>query len=146
MSAARAYTPKAVKLGKSLLDIAIAQHTYGSTTLALDKINAEFLVNEPGWLPSVTVRNYADTRSKELDLSAIQFVDSDTKIKVVINYSDAFSILGKVDPGTYDLYASRPHPLFAGEIETAYICSGNLRIALATSIVDAITLEPGTPL
>lgn len=143
---ARAYTPKAPKLGRSALDIAIIQHTTGSMTIALDKINAEFLVDEPGWLPSVTVRNYAESRSVDLSLSAIQFLESDTKIKVTVSYADAFPILGKVDPGTYDIYATRPHPLFPGETETVYICSGNLKVQLATSLVDAITLEPGTPL
>jgi hypothetical protein len=143
---ARTYTPKAAKLEKTALDIAITQHTYGTMTVALDEINAEFLVDDPGWVASVTIRNYGESRSKELDLSAVQFVESNTKIRVNINYSDAFPILGKIDPGTYDLYASRPHPLFPGETETSYVCSGNLRVALATSIVGATTLEPGSPL
>lgn len=142
---ARKYTPKPAKLGKSLLDVAIAQHTTGSMTIPLATVNAEFLVDGTGWLPKVIIRNYAETRSTELDLSAIQFLEGDTKIKVTISYDSAFPTLGKVDSGTYDIYATRPHPSFAGETETAYILSGNLKIQLATSLVDAITLEPGTP-
>lgn len=139
---ARAYTPKPYKLARSLLDIAIIQHGTGSMTISLEDLNAEFLTDGTGWLPSVTIRNYAETRSKELSLSAVELLDSDTKLEVTVSYADAFPILAKVDPGTYDIYATRPHPSIPGATETAYIASGNLKIQLATSLVDAFTLEP----
>jgi hypothetical protein len=143
---ARSYTAKQLKLAESVLDIAINKNTSGSATVTLESINAEFLTDDSGWLPFLTIRNYSEQKSKELSISSVVFLESDTKIKMSVTYEEALPILGKVDPGTYDLYATRPHPLNAGQTETAYICSGNLRVQLASSIVDAYTLEPGNPL
>ena len=44
------------------------------------------------------------------------------------------------DPGTYDLYASRPSNEVAGQTETVLICSGNVKIQLGSVSVNAFNI------
>jgi hypothetical protein len=48
--------------------------------------------------------------------------------------------LGMVDPGTWDLFASRPSVSEPGITETVYIASGNLQIQMAQSNINAFTI------
>lgn len=146
MPRARMHSPKPLKLAESALDILVVKNGSGYAQVTLESINAEFLTDGTGWLPYLTIRNYSESLSEDLPLSSVVFVESDTEVKLSVTYDQAYSIIGKVDPGTYDLYATRPHPLFPGETEVAYISSGNLRVTMASSLVDAFILEPGTPL
>ena len=45
-----------------------------------------------------------------------------------------------VDPGTWDLYASRPSVETPGTTETVLICSGNVQFQLADGNINAFTL------
>ena len=62
---------------------------------------------------------------------------TDDRITVSVDYSDIRGLLGMIDPGTWDLYASRE---VDGEIETIYICSGNLSVSLSTPVINAYTV------
>lgn len=212
---ARRYTPKALKLGISDLDIDITAGESGSADVPLTQYGASFLVDELGWTPYVIARNYADSASvtlpdavttydpspssrtvtfKELtgnvatlttavahgfDIGTtvvIAGVDAtfngtysvtnvpssttftyektasnvtstaasgtassstDNRMIITINYDDVLKTIGRIDPGTYDVYADRES---GGEIETTYIGSGNLKVALASSTISAYTL------
>jgi hypothetical protein len=212
---ARRYTPKALKLGATDLDIEVLPNGVGTADVSLESINAMFLVEELGWNPYVIIRNYSDGVSRSLE-NAVTLSDptpttisvtsrsltdnivtlttsaahglepeadivvagiddtfngiytvlntptdttvtyekvaadvveapssgtitasSDDRITIEVEYSDALAVIGKVDPGTYDLYAERDS---GSEIETIYIASGNLRIKLASSSVVGYTL------
>jgi hypothetical protein len=62
---------------------------------------------------------------------------SDDRLTITLQYSDILKTIGKIDPGTYDLYAART----SGEvIETTYIGSGNVTVALSSSTINAYTL------
>jgi hypothetical protein len=61
----------------------------------------------------------------------------DDRITVTLQYNDILKTIGKVDPGTYDIYASRT---VGDTTETVYIGSGNLNVSLSTSVVTAYTL------
>lgn len=137
---ARRYSPKALKYGTSDLDITIVADYpdgSGSTTVTIASIDAEFLVEELGWTPYAVIYNYSGTKSLDLDPSAIEIITSDTELKVTVGYEEARGILGLVDPGTWDLYASRTS---GEEIEIVSIGSGNLKIALAENTINAYTL------
>ena len=45
-----------------------------------------------------------------------------------------------VDPGTWDLFASRPSVTTPGVTETVFIASGNLQIQMAQSNINAFTI------
>ena len=62
---------------------------------------------------------------------------SDDRATITLSYTDVLKTIGKIDPGTYDLYASRT----TGETtETIYIASGNVDVPLASSTINAYTL------
>jgi hypothetical protein len=138
---ARRYAPKELKYGTSDLDIEIvAQYgddVSGSTTVTIESIDAEFLTEEFGWTPYATIYNYSGTKSLELDPPAVEIITSDTEIKITVGYEEARGVIGLVDPGSWDLYASRTN---GEETEIVSIASGNLVIKLATTSVNAYTL------
>ena len=137
---ARRYSPKELKYSPTDLDIEIvAQYgdSSGSTTVTIASIDAEFLTEETGWTPYATIYNYSGTKSLELDQSAVEIITSDTEIKVTVGYEEARGVLGLVDPGSWDLYASRTN---GEETEIVSIATGNLVIKLATTAVNAYTL------
>lgn len=138
---ARRYSPKELKYSETDLDITIVgqygDDVSGSTTVSIASIDAEFLVEELGWTPYATIYNYSGTKSLDLDPSAVQIISSGTELKVTVEYEQARGILGLVDPGTWDLYASRTN---GEEIEMVSIASGNLIIKLSSSAVGAYTL------
>ena len=90
-------------------------------------------------VPSATTVQYAVTASDVASTSASGTItaSTDDRITVSIDYSDIRGLLGMVDPGTWDLYASRQ---IDGTTETVYICSGNLSVSLATPLINAYTV------
>lgn len=212
---ARRYTPKALKLASSDLDIEITPGTSGSTSFLAEAFNAYFLIEENGWEPYIVIRNYSESSSKTVTTGIttsdptpttinisnkaltsnvatittatahglvvdaevlIAGVDAtfngtytvvntpttttftyaktaanvastasggtvtaatDDRVTIEVDYDDAYPIIGKIDPGTYDLYAERT---VGANTETVYIGSGNLTVALATSAINAYTL------
>lgn len=212
---ARRYTPKALKLAASDMDMTVTAGGTGTVNIALEDINALFLVEELGWSPYIIVRNYAESASVTLDdvvttsdptpvartvtnkaltsniatlttsvahglyagatvviagvdatFNGTYTVDNvpttttftysktasnvasaaasgtvtaatDDRASIVVAYDDILKTLGKVDPGTYDLYAERT---VGATVETTYIASGNISISLASALVSAYTL------
>jgi hypothetical protein len=63
---------------------------------------------------------------------------TDDRITVTVGYDDALAVLGMIDGGSWDLYATRT--TIGGDTETVYIGSGNLRIALASNVVSAYSI------
>jgi hypothetical protein len=137
---ARRYSTKEFKLGPSNLDITVVRDLGGSITVPLPYINAEFLNDQVGWVPNIIIRNYAGTNSLDLDPGAVAIDPDNDDITVNVTYPDALQTLGMVDPGTWDLYASRPSVTEPGTTETVYIASGNLQIQMAQSSINAFTI------
>ena len=73
----------------------------------------------------------------ETTISATVTAASDDRMTITVEYNDVLKTIGKIDPGTYDLYAQRDS---GSEIETIYIASGNVSTVLASSIISAYTL------
>lgn len=90
-------------------------------------------------VPNPTTVQYDLTESDLSETPASGTITSttDDRITVSIGYTDAKSVLGMVDPGTWDLYGNR---VVAGVPETTYICSGNLSISLSTPVINAYTV------
>ena len=135
----RRYTPKPLRLGTSELDIEV-KSTGGSVTVPLEYIAAEFLVEEGDWVPNLIIRNYGQTKQLDTDQGAVSIDEAAYDITFNVSYANALSVLGMVDPGTYDLYASRPSVESPGTTETVLICSGNIRFQLANANINAFTL------
>jgi len=135
----RRYTPKPLLLGTSELDIKIKQ-AGGTVTVPLEYIAAEFLVEQDGWVPNLIIRNYGQTKQTDLDQGAVSIDEVAYDITFNIGYNDALRTVGMVDPGTYDLYASRPSVETPGTTETVLICSGNVEFQLADGNINAFTI------
>ena len=135
----RRYTPKPLRLGTSELDIEV-KSTGGSVTVPLEYIAAEFLIEEGDWVPNLIIRNYGQTKQLDTDQGAVSIDEAAYDITFNVSYANALSVLGMVDPGTYDLYASRPSVESPGTTETVLICSGNIRFQLANANINAFTL------
>lgn len=136
----RRYTPKPYKLGTSELDIAITPGVGGQVTVPLEYIAAEFLVENEGWVPSITLRNYGGAKATELDQGAVSIDELAYDITFNVQYNDALKTLGMSDPGTYDLFASRPSVETPGVTETVLICSGNIYMQMAQANINGFTI------
>ncbi len=135
---ARRYTPKPPKVGTSQLDIRVPTNGSGNTTVTLNYLNADFLLDEE-WSTELTIRNYADTKDAVI-ASGVAINSVAETITFSVDWSNAKTVLGMVDPGSWDMYASRPNPLNPAETETVFVCDGNLALKLASSSVSAFTI------
>jgi hypothetical protein len=111
----------------------------GSVDLTLDYLNAEWLDEEIGWELSLDIMNYSGSKSFTVPGGAV-FDEAEALVKLSAGYADALRILGMVDIGQYDLYATRPSVEDPEVPETVRVTSGNVRISLASSVINAYTI------
>ena len=90
-------------------------------------------------VPTPTTFRYAKINSNVATAAASGTASSttDNRITVSVTYEDALSILKMIDPGTWELYATRT---VGTTTETTLICTGNLKIGLASSVINAYTI------
>lgn len=138
LARARRLTPKEDKLVKSIQDITITDGNYGSVAISYDYLNAWWLLDGTGWVPSVTINDWSNTRSRDLGEGSVLLLEDDNAVQINVQYDDALAVVGLVDPGTWDMYASRPSIENEGQIETVYVASGNLRIRMSTPQLNPI--------
>lgn len=73
----------------------------------VDEFGGDFLANDSAWTVYAVVSNYTNSATETLD-NAATYDSVDGTIRVSATYEDILAILGPRDPGTIDLYASRP--------------------------------------
>jgi hypothetical protein len=132
MPRARRYTPKTPRLTVGATDIVIVAGTgaTGSFTADLIDLGAEFLITEEGWTTQATIYNYGENKSLTLD-GAVAIDEEAETLTLTVGYTDAVRTLGNVDPGTWEIYASRPDPMDPEITETIFVASANLTIQMA---------------
>ena len=138
LARARRLTPKDDKLVKSIQDITIVNGNYGSVAITYDYLNAWWLLDGTGWIPKITINDWSNTRSRDLGEGSVLLLEEENAVQINVQYEDALAIAGLVDPGTWDMYASRPSIEYEGQIETVYVASGNLRIRMSTPQLNPI--------
>jgi hypothetical protein len=72
-----------------------------------NELGADFLADDSSWVLSAVVSNAYNTITKTLD-GAVAYDDVEGTIRLSASYEDLLAILGPRDPGTLDLYATRP--------------------------------------
>jgi hypothetical protein len=129
---ARRYTPKSpVYTVDAAKDIVVNRSVTGTITIPLTYIDAAYLVSEPNWVPSIVIRNWSQTKSNTLPASYVTVTNAATDtVTLTVPYTDALSILGMVEQGSYDLYATRPDLSNPTIDEVRLVTSGNLKISL----------------
>lgn len=96
-------------------------------------------------VPTTTMFRYARAEDDRVDDvaygadtgTATVTNESHDTLTLAVTYDEAYNYVGFVDPGTWDLYATRP---FGDTTETVYIASGNLRLRLASNPVPTYTI------
>lgn len=73
----------------------------------VDEFGGDFLAGDSAWTVYAVVSNYTNSVSETLD-GAATYDSVDGTIRVSATYEDILAVLGPRDPGTIDLYASRP--------------------------------------
>ena len=125
---ARRYTAKPLYLTADAdYDITLTGATAGTWTSTGTTADVTALVDEDGWTPVVTLRNYGATKSIDLDSSAITVNTTTNIVSFTVSYDKAFAAIGMVDPGTWTLYATKT---IAGVPNIAQIATGNLKIEM----------------
>jgi hypothetical protein len=79
----------------------------GTQIYYINEFGGDFLSGDSAWQVNAVVSNYTNTITRTLENGAT-FDAVDGTIRVSATYSDLLAILGPRDPGTIDLYATRP--------------------------------------
>jgi hypothetical protein len=125
---ARRYTAKPLYLtANALFDVKLIRSAAGSWTSVGTNANLAALVDEAGYTPVVTLRNYGATKSVDLDTSDITVNTATNIVTFSVSYDKAFSAIGMVDPGTWTLYATQT---IAGVPTVSELATGNLTIQM----------------
>jgi len=138
VSKARRITPQPFLFTPTAFDLKVLP-TGGSTILYLDEVAGDFLLTDEAWTVSMTVSDY--TESKTVDfVGAAVLSRVNEQITLTVSYQDVYNVLGIRDPGTYDIYCTRPS-LGNPEIdEVINLLSANISIQLATRVEPIYTL------
>lgn len=79
----------------------------GTNVYYLNEFGGDFLTEDSSWEVYAVFSNYTNTVSRTLEgVATLDRVEG--TIRVSASYSDILSVLGPRDPGTIDLYATRP--------------------------------------
>jgi hypothetical protein len=141
-------TPSAISLATKKIVSNVATMTtsaahglYVGTAITIAGVDATFngsytVVS----VPTTTSFTFAKTNANVAVAASTGTVTSttDNRIEITISYDNALTTIGKYDPGYYDLYATRTN---GAVVETVYIGTGNVKVALATSLIEAYTVS-----
>ena len=79
----------------------------GTNIYYVDEFGGDFLAQDSAWTTYAVVSNNKNTSNATLE-NATTFDAIDGTIRLSASYSDLLAILGPRDPGTLDIYATRP--------------------------------------
>lgn len=103
---ARRYTRKPFLYTPTAFDL-IVLPTGGTVSLYLNEIDSEFLLDDPSWQLSVVVSDYTGTKSATIANAAELDLVNETVV-ISVDYKDILDVTGPNEPGSYDLYCTRP--------------------------------------
>jgi hypothetical protein len=122
----RRYTPKASVFTANTVTDMTVYSTGGTLAIGLANISAQFLVNQAGWTPSLTIKNHSSSRSSDLGAGSATVNSAASTITLSAGYTSTVEILGMVDPGQWALYATHTNN------SVVLISSGNLKTSMVT--------------
>jgi len=103
---ARRITGKSPAFQLSALDLYFNQEG-GTNIYYTNELGADFLADDSAWVLSAVFSNWANTITKTFANAAI-YDSVEGTIRLNASYANLLSVLGPRDPGTIDLYATRP--------------------------------------
>jgi hypothetical protein len=103
---ARRITGKSPAFELSALDLYVTAEG-GVNVYYLSEFGGEFLTEDSSWSVYAVLYDYYNSSSQRFD-DSVQLDSVQNTIRLSLDYSDVKAILGPRDPGTIDIYASRP--------------------------------------
>lgn len=103
---ARRITGKSPAFELSAFDLYVTSEG-GSNVYYLNEFGGEFLTEDSSWSVYAELYDYHNSASQNFE-NAAQLDATEGTIRLSLTYSDVKTILGPRDPGTIDIYASRP--------------------------------------
>jgi hypothetical protein len=113
--------------------------TGGSVVLYLDEVSGDFLLNDNAWVVSMTVSDYTGSKTETLTGDAV-LSRATEKITITVDYSDILAVLGPREPGSYDIYCTRPSLANPAVDEVINLLTANVSIQLGTRVEPIYTL------
>lgn len=138
VSKARRTTANPLLLTESAFDLRVLP-TGGTTALYLDEIGGTFLLDDDSWVLSMTVSDYTGTKTVTLE-DTVSLDTENEQLLLSVTYQDVYNVLGIRDPGTYDIYCTRPSLANPEINEVVTLISANILIQLATRVEPIYTL------
>lgn len=135
---ARRVTPHSLLLPASASDLQVLP-AGGDITLYFDEIGGDFLLTQNTWTIFMSVSDYAEAKTAVI-ANAVTLDIAAELISVYAPYQDVYDVLGIRDPGTYEIYCTRPSPSNSAVQEVVTLLSANISIALATRVEPIYTV------
>jgi hypothetical protein len=135
---ARRITPKPFLFTETAFDLRVLP-TGGSVVLYLDEVSGDFLLNDNAWVVSMTVSDYTGSKTETFTGAAVLNRGTE-KITVTVDYSDILAVLGPREPGSYDIYCTRPSLANPAVDEVINLLTANVSIQLGTRVEPIYTL------
>ena len=123
-------TPKPYLFTETAFDLKVLPGG-GDTEIFLDEVSGDFLLDDNAWEVSMTVSDY--TTSKTVNVPGAATLNRATgKIALSVEYSDILAILGPLEPGSFDIYCTRPSLGNPEVDEVINLLTANISIQLGT--------------
>jgi hypothetical protein len=135
---ARRITPKPYLFTETAFDLKVLP-TGGEVVLYLDEISGDFLLDDNAWEVSLTVSDYTGSKTETLTGDAV-LNRATEKITITVDYSDILAILGPREPGSYDIYCTRPSLGNPEVDEVINLLTANVSFQLGTRVEPIYTL------
>jgi hypothetical protein len=135
---ARRITPKPFLFTETAFDLRVLP-TGGSVVLYLDEVSGDFLLNDNAWVVSMTVSDYTGSKTETFTGAAV-LSRATEKITITVDYSDILAVLGPREPGSYDIYCTRPSLANPAVDEVINLLTANVSIQLGTRVEPIYTL------
>jgi hypothetical protein len=103
---ARRITGKNPAFELSALDLYFNEEG-GTQIYYTNELGADFLADDSSWTISAVVSNWSNTKTETLASAAV-YDDVEGTIRLSATYPSLLAVLGPRDPGTLDIYATRP--------------------------------------
>jgi hypothetical protein len=132
---ARRVTPKPPLMTESIYDLVVPP-AGGTLTIPLSEIAGTFLTTQPEWVITLVASDYTGAKSTTIVDAAIR---NGTDLELTVTYAQALAVLGMIEPGSYDIYCTRPDPGNPLIDEVVNLLTANLRIQLSTRITPIYT-------
>jgi hypothetical protein len=138
VSKARRATPHSPILTESASDL-IVFPAGGDITLYFDEIGGDFLLTDYSWTLSMSITDYTEAKTVVIE-DAISLDVEAQLISIHASYQDVYNVLGMRDPGTYEIYCTRPNPFYPDIQEIVTLLSANISIRLGTRVEPIYTI------